>query len=72
MKTLVITDLHTIGYLLKSEREDQSLTVAELSRRSGIHVNTIWKIERCDGYPRIDVLKLLAQTLGYTQILFNL
>ena len=65
---LVINDLSTIGLVLKERRKMLHITVDEISKQSGIHVNTIWHIEKGGGIPRLDGLKLWCSVLGYTKI----
>jgi len=72
MKILVITDIKKIGSQLKAERENQHLTVKHVSVRSGVHINTIWRIEKGEGIPRLDCLELWARALGFVEIIFTL
>jgi transcriptional regulator with XRE-family HTH domain len=49
---------------LKTLREDAGLTVAELSKKSGIPVNTLLDWESADRRPPIEKLPELAELLG--------
>lgn len=71
-KILYVDDLHHIGSLLHDERCSLGLTAAEVSICSGVHINTIWRIERNEGIPRLDGIILVAKALGFTEIHFAL
>lgn len=68
-KVFKVYNLGLIGIDLYQSRIDQKVTVKEISRRTGLHVNTIWRIERGEGIPRLDVLKLWCNALGYSEIM---
>ena len=67
-KILTIDDITLLGPVLYQNRTEQGLTVKEISRRTGLHVNTIWRIERGEGIPRLDVIRLWCKALGYSEI----
>ena len=53
-----------IGEQLKQMREEQGLTVLQLSRYSGVNRTSIYKIESGETSPSIHTLSALARGLG--------
>jgi transcriptional regulator with XRE-family HTH domain len=51
------------GQIFKQARNAKGLTQAELAEKSGIHWNTIAKIERGEQKPEFDTIKRLAKVL---------
>ena len=55
-----------IGHRLRSLREAQGLSQAELSRRTGISRTTYLQWEAGDRTPEVEIACLLCETMGYT------
>lgn len=49
---------------VKEIREQKNMTIAALSRKSGVSASTIFDIENGFAIPRIDTLCKLAEALG--------
>lgn len=58
--------MHIFGKRLKQLRTEQSLTMQNLSDKSGVSKSMISKIEREEVQPTLDVAVKLAQALGKT------
>ncbi len=54
----------SVGKRMKAFREQQGLSVQELSDRSGVSVRVIKEIEDMDSYPTLQPLVRLARALG--------
>jgi transcriptional regulator with XRE-family HTH domain len=55
------------GERLKKVREKRGWDQQELAKHAAVPYMTIWRLEKGNhDYPRVDVLKRLAQTLGCT------
>ena len=53
-----------IGLRMRQYRRNARLTQAELAEKTGIHVNTIARLERGEHTPSHPTLKKLAEALG--------
>ncbi len=65
-KLLEVTMELTIGQNIKKFRQERGLTQEELAAHLGISFQSISKWERCDGYPDITMLPVLANYFGVT------
>lgn len=54
----------SVGTQIRTQREKRGLSLAELSRRSGVHRVYIAEIEQAGANPTIGVLEALSTTLG--------
>lgn len=55
----------TVVERLRARREQLGLSQPELSRRAGLHSETVGRIERGETDPRLSVVLVLADELGY-------
>ena len=53
-----------IGFLIKTRRKELKINQAILAELAGISVNTLYKIEREQANPTIDVLGKILEVLG--------
>jgi y4mF family transcriptional regulator len=53
-----------IGQTLKERRKELNLTQPHLAELADISTNTLYKLERGQGNPSLDVLSRLAEVLG--------
>jgi len=53
-----------IGFLIKTRRKELKINQAILAELAGISVNTLYKIEREQANPTIDVLEKILEVLG--------
>ena len=53
-----------LGIAIKQRRNALKITQPHLAELAKISVNTLYKIERGDGNPTIDVLEKIAEVLG--------
>jgi y4mF family transcriptional regulator len=53
-----------IGQTLKERRKELNLTQPHLAELADISTNTLYKLERGQGNPSLDVLNKLAEVLG--------
>ena len=58
-----------IGIKIKSRRKELKITQPHLAELSGLSVNTIYKIEKDQLNPTIDVVEKIAQVLGLELLL---
>ena len=56
--------------IVRVARESRGLTRKQLSDKSGVHVTTIWNIERAKSSPSMDNMLKLMEAMDYT-IVFN-
>ncbi len=56
--------LSTIGETIKQRRKELGITQPDLSELAGVSKNTLYKLERGQGNPSLDVLTKLAGVLG--------
>lgn len=59
-----IVMLLSLGKSIKNRRKELKLTQPYLADLAGVSVNTIFKIERGDANPTIEVLTKIAEVLG--------
>lgn len=66
-------DHNNLGVTLKARRKERGLTLVAVSKRSGVHLSGIARIERGERFPTGRTLKRLAKPLGFTEVeLFKL
>ncbi len=53
-----------IGEAIKNRRKELKITQPHLAELAQISVNTLYKLEKGDGNPSMDVLNKLAEVLG--------
>jgi y4mF family transcriptional regulator len=53
-----------IGNAIKQRRKELGLLQSDLAEMAGVSVNTLYKIERGQGNPSLDVLEKLADIIG--------
>lgn len=53
-----------LGLLLKKRRKELGITQPHLAELAKISTNTLYKLERGQGNPSLDVLSKLADVLG--------
>lgn len=54
----------TLGETIKNRRKELSITQPHLAELANISTNTLYKIERGQGNPTLEVLNKLAEVLG--------
>lgn len=54
----------TLGEILRSRRKELGITQPHLAELADVSTNTLYKLERGQGNPSLDVLNRLAETLG--------
>lgn len=54
----------TLGETIKKRRKELSITQPHLAELANVSTNTIYKLERGQGNPSLDVLNKLAEVLG--------
>lgn len=59
----------TLGETIKNRRKELSITQPTLAELAKVSTNTLYKLERGQGNPSIDVLNKLAEVLGMELIL---
>jgi y4mF family transcriptional regulator len=55
---------NTIGKTIKDRRKELGITQPHLAELANISTNTLYKLERGQGNPSLDVLYKLAEVLG--------
>ncbi|MGF7231293.1 helix-turn-helix domain-containing protein [Arachidicoccus sp.] len=58
-----------IGEAIKNRRKELGITQPNLAELAQISTNTLYKLERGQGNPSLDVLNKLAEVLGMELIL---
>lgn len=53
-----------VGLTIKHRRKQLSITQPHLAELAGISTNTLYKLERGQGNPTLEVLTKLAEVLG--------
>ncbi|MBI5219206.1 MAG: helix-turn-helix transcriptional regulator [Bacteroidia bacterium] len=53
-----------LGEIIKNRRKELGITQPHLAELAKISTNTLYKLERGQGNPSLDVLKKLAEVLG--------
>jgi y4mF family transcriptional regulator len=56
--------MSNIGEQIKERRKSLKVTQRKLAELSGIGINTLTKIERGEGNPRLNILEQVLDTLG--------
>lgn len=54
----------TIGEIIRNRRKELNITQPHLAELAKVSTNTIYKIERGQGNPSLEVLGKLAEVLG--------
>jgi y4mF family transcriptional regulator len=54
----------TLGETIKKRRKELSITQPHLAELANVSTNTLYKLERGQGNPSLDVLNKLAEVLG--------
>ena len=49
---------------MREARLRAGLTLRQLEEKSGVHYQTIWRIEQCNNNGTINIIELLADALG--------
>ncbi len=58
---MLATDL---GKVIKNRRKDLEITQPHLAELAKISINTLYKLEKGQGNPSLDVINKLAEVLG--------
>ena len=58
-----------LGQSIKNRRKELSITQPHLAELANVSTNTLYKLERGQGNPSLDVLNKLAEVLGMELIL---
>ena len=58
-----------IGSAIRSRRKELSITQPHLAELASVSTNTLYKLERGQGNPSLDILTKLAEVLGMELIL---
>ncbi len=58
---MLATDL---GKVIKNRRKDLEITQPHLAELAQISINTLYKLEKGQGNPSLDVINKLAEVLG--------
>ena len=56
--------VNKIGEAIKSRRKELGITQPHLAELAKVSTNTLYKIERGQGNPSLDILDKLAEVLG--------
>lgn len=59
--------LEALGKKLKERRLERGITLLRLSAASGVHASYIGRSERAERRPSADILRKLAEPLGFTE-----
>jgi y4mF family transcriptional regulator len=54
----------TLGEIIKNRRKELSITQPHLAELAKVSTNTLYKLERGQGNPSLDVLNKLTEVLG--------
>jgi transcriptional regulator with XRE-family HTH domain len=54
-----------IGKTIKERRKSLKITQPDLADLAGISVNTLYKIERGEANPTIDILEKIVEVIGF-------
>ncbi len=63
-KNHIIMLVNQIAEAIRTRRKDLEITQSHLSELSGISVNTIYKLERGQGNPSLEIVQKLMDVLG--------
>jgi len=55
---------YTLGEAVKNRRKELGITQPHLAELANISTNTLYKLERGQGNPSLDVIDKLAEVLG--------
>ena len=55
-----------LGNIIRTRRKELKITQPHLAELAGISTNTLYKLERGQGNPSLEVLNKLAEVLGLT------
>ncbi len=61
--------LKDLGEAIKNRRKELNITQPHLAELAQISINTLYKLEKGQGNPSIDVINKLAEVLGMELIL---
>jgi y4mF family transcriptional regulator len=53
-----------LGEIIKKRRKELSVTQPHLAELAGVSTNTLYKLERGQGNPSLEVVSKLAEVLG--------
>ena len=53
-----------VGHAIRNRRRELGITQPHLAEVAGISTNTLYKLEKGQGNPTLDVLNKLAEVLG--------
>lgn len=56
--------VRTLGEIIKKRRKELSITQPHLAELANVSTNTLYKLERGQGNPSLEVLNKLAEVLG--------
>ncbi len=56
--------VETLGEIIRNRRKELSITQPHLAELAQVSINTLYKLERGQGNPSLDVLNKLAEVLG--------
>jgi y4mF family transcriptional regulator len=56
--------LHILGDAIKNRRKELGITQPHLAELAQISINTLYKLEKGQGNPSLDVVNKLAEVLG--------
>ena len=63
-KNHIIMLVNQMAEAIRTRRKDLEITQSHLSELSGISVNTIYKLERGQGNPSLEIVQKLMDVLG--------
>jgi y4mF family transcriptional regulator len=61
--------VHQLGQTIKSRRKELKITQPHLAELAQISTNTLYKLERGQGNPTVEVLGKVAEVLGMELLL---
>ncbi|MBV6484664.1 MAG: helix-turn-helix transcriptional regulator [Flavobacteriales bacterium] len=56
--------VETLGEIIRNRRKELSITQPHLAELAKVSTNTLYKLERGQGNPSLDVLNKLVEVLG--------
>jgi len=56
--------VNQVGEIIKSRRKELGITQPDLAELAKVSINTLYKLERGQSNPSLDVLNKLAEVLG--------
>lgn len=57
---------HALGRAIAAYRVAVDLTLSEMAVKVGVGVGPLWKLERGDGFPTLQTLKVLAEFFDWS------